>query len=208
MTDETVTPAAGTPASGYPITYTFDTPEKIARWRPLVHWLLAIPHIIVLYVLGIVAELLAVVSWIVGVITGTVPEGLQKPIIMYVRYSARVGTYLFWLREEYPPFAFDTSFDDPGTDPRVRIDVVPSTEGRNRLTIFFRLLLAIPQFIVLALVGIAVGVVVFVGWFAVIILGRWPEGMGRFVIGVSRWNTRLVSYVYLLTDEYPPFSTQ
>jgi hypothetical protein len=208
MTDESVTPAAGSPASAYPITYAFDTPEKIARWRPLVHWLLAIPHIIILYFLGIVAEVLAVISWVVGVFTGSIPEGLQKPIAMYVRYSARVGTYLLWLREEYPPFAFDASFEDPGTDPRLRVDVVPAIEGRNRLTILFRLLLAIPQLVVLALVGIGLAFVMIVGWFAVIILGRWPEGMGRFVIGVMRWNTRLNGYVYLLTDEYPPFSTQ
>ena len=172
------------------------------------HWLLAIPHIIVLYVLGIVAELLAVISWIVGVITGRVPEGLQKPIVMWLRYQLRVGTYFLWLREEYPPFAFDTSFDDPGTDPRVKVDVVPAIEGRSRLTIFFRLLMAIPHFIVIFFVGIGLYFVVLVGWFAVIILGRWPEAMGRFVVGVLRWNARLSGYVYLLTDEYPPFSTQ
>lgn len=208
MTDETVTPAAGPSASGYPITLTFDTPEKIARWRPLVHWLLAIPHIIVLYVLAIVAEVLAIISWFAGVITGSVPEGLQKPIAMYVRYSARVYTFMFWLREEYPPFAFDASFEDPGSDPRVRVDVVPAIQGRSRLTIFFRLLMVIPQFIVLALVAIGVYFVLIVGWFAVIILGRWPEGMGRFLIGYLRWSTRLNGYVLLLTDEYPPFSTQ
>lgn len=208
MTDESVTPAAGPPAPGYPITFTFDMPEKIARWRPLVHWLLAIPHLIVLYFLGIVAEVLAVVSWLVGVFTGSIPEGLQKPIAMYLRYSARVGTYVFWLREEYPPFAFDAAFEDPGTDPRLRIDVVPAIEGRNRLTIFFRLLMVIPQLIVLAFVAIGLYFVLIIGWFAVIILGRWPEGMGRFVVGVMRWNARLLGYCYLLTDEYPPFSTQ
>jgi hypothetical protein len=115
---------------------------------------------------------------------------------------------MLWLREEYPPFAFDASFEDPGTDPRVRVDVVPAVEGRSRLTIFFRLLLAIPHFIVILFVAIGLYVVVIVGWFAVIILGRWPESMGRFVVGVMRWNARLSGYVYLLTDEYPPFSTE
>src|SRR5690606_34106126 len=141
--------------SGYPITYTFETPEKIARWRPLVHWLLAIPHVIVMYVLGLVAYVLAIVSWFIGWITGSVPEGLQKPIAMYIRYGSRVSSYILWLREEYPPFAFDAAFEDPGTDPRVRVDVVPKVEDRNRVTIFFRLLLAIPHFVVLAILGIA-----------------------------------------------------
>ena len=46
-----------------------------------------------------------------------------------------------------------------------------------------------------------------IGFFAVIILGRWPTGMNDFLIGFLRWNTRVNAYCYLLTDEYPPFST-
>ena len=109
---------AGSPPSDYPVTLTFDTPEKIARWRPLVHWLLAIPHFIVLYVIGIVAGVLAFIAWFAGVFTGRIPDGLQKPIAMYLRYNARVTTYALFQREEYPPFAFDGSFADPGDDPR------------------------------------------------------------------------------------------
>ena len=199
--------APPTPSSGYPITLTFDTPEKIARWRPLVHWLLAIPHFIILYVIGIIAFVLTVLAWFAGVFAGKIPDGLQKPIAMYVRYTAVVNTYALFQREEYPPFSFDGAFADPGEDARVRVDVVPTIEGRNRLTIFFRLLMIIPQLFVLFFVSIAALVVMFIGWFAVIILGRWPTAMNDFLIGFLRWNTRLNAYGYLLTDEYPPFST-
>ena len=199
--------APPTSASGYPITLTFDTPEKIARWRPLVHWLLAIPHFIVLYVLGIVAGVLAFIAWFAGLFTGKISDGLQKPIAMYLRYNARVVTYMLFQREEYPPFAFDGVFADPGDDARVRVDVVPAIEGRNRLTIFFRLFMLIPQLFVLLFVGIAAYVVMIIGFFAVIVLGRWPTGMNDFLIGYLRWNTRVNAYCYLLTDEYPPFST-
>ncbi len=185
---------------------TFDTPEKIARWRPLLHWLLAIPHFIVLYVLGIVAGILVIIAWFAGVFAGKIPEGLQKPIAMYVRYNARVSTYMFFLREEYPPFSFDSTFAEPGDDARVRLDVVPAVEGRSRLTIFFRYFMIIPHMIVLFALFLAAYVVITIGFFAVIILGRWPGGLGTFMIGLIRWSTRVNAYTYLLTDEYPPFS--
>lgn len=196
---------SSTAAADYPASFTFDPPAKIARWRPLVHWLLAIPHFIILYVLGIVAEVLAFVAWILGVITGKVPEGILGVIAMYIRYSTRVGAYISFLKEEYPPFTFSTAFTDPGDDPRVRIDFVPETEGRNRLTIFFRFLMVIPHIIVLYVIFIAAFVVYIIGFFAVLFTGKWPTGLQDFVVGLLRWNTRLSAYMFLLTDKYPPF---
>ena len=73
---------------------------------------------------------------------------------------------------------------------------------------FFRLLLVIPQVVVLYFVGIALSVVLLVAWFVVLITGRWPQGMRRFSIGVSRWTTRVQAYVQLVIDEYPPFGFQ
>ena len=196
---------SSTAAADYPASFTFDPPAKIARWRPLVHWLLAIPHFIILYVLGIVAEVLAFVAWILGVITGKVPEGILGVIAMYIRYSTRVGAYISFLKEEYPPFTFSTAFTDPGDDPRVRIDFVPETEGRNRLTIFFRFLMVIPHIIVLYVIGIAAFFVYVIGFFAVLFTGKWPTGLQNFVVGLLRWNARLSAYMFLLTDKFPPF---
>ena len=62
------------PAGSYPATFTFDPPEKVANWRPLVNWLLAIPHYIVLYVLQIVSRVVGVISWFAIVFTGKLPE--------------------------------------------------------------------------------------------------------------------------------------
>jgi hypothetical protein len=199
-------PASPTAAGGYPATLTFDPPEKIARWRIIGNIILAIPQFIVVYVLGIVAEILALVAWIVGLITGKIPEGLLGFIAMYIRYSARVSIFMTFLKEEYPPFSFETSFTDPGDDPRIKIDFTPNLGKRNRLTIFFRLLLAIPQFIVLVILAIGWEIVVIIAWFAVLFIGHWPEGLRNYAIGYQRWSLRLSSYVFLLTDEYPPFS--
>ncbi len=77
---------------------------------------------------------------------------------------------------------------------------------RNRLTTFFRAILAIPQFIVLYVLNIAVAVVVLLAWFAALFTGRNPESLRSFTIGVLRWQARVAAYYCLLTDDRPPFS--
>ena len=79
-------------------------------------------------------------------------------------------------------------------------------EKRSRLTTFFRLLLAIPHIIFLYFYGLAAGVVVIIAWFALLFTGRYPQGMYDFVAGSLRYSTRVYGYLWLLTDEYPPFS--
>ena len=76
---------------------------------------------------------------------------------------------------------------------------------RNRLTTFFRLIVAIPWVIVGYVYAIAQMVVVFIAWFAILILGRFPEGMYNFVGGVLRFLERMNGFMYLQTDEWPPF---
>ncbi|MET0902152.1 MAG: DUF4389 domain-containing protein [Acidimicrobiales bacterium] len=192
----------------YPVSFTFVTSERIARWRPLVAWLLVIPHLFVLYGLQIVASILIFLSWFAIVFTGKQPEAFVGFPMLLLRYQDRVMTYSLFLQEEYPPFTFDTTGTDPGDYPRMRVDTTPAMTDRNRLTVFFRYFMLIPQVVVLLLVGLAVAVVVTVAWFAVIILGRWPDGMREFVLGYVRWTTRVNGYAFLLTDEYPPFSTR
>jgi len=190
----------------YPARFSFDSPERIANWRPLVQWLLAIPHWLVIYGLEIVARVLAVISWFAILFTGRLPAGLANFQSMFLRYYIRTATYAGFLRAEYPPFGFTTSPADPGDDPRVRVELVPQLENRNRLTTAFRLILVIPHVVVLALLGIAVFVVVVIALFAVLFTGRWPAGMRDFVLGVARWWLRVDAYLLLLTDDYPPFS--
>jgi hypothetical protein len=56
---------------------------------------------------------------------------------------------------------------------------------------------------VLGLVGFAVYVI---GWFAILFTGRFPRSLFDFLVGVGRWNMRVTAYVWLMRDEYPPFS--
>jgi hypothetical protein len=189
----------------YPASLRVDTPEHMARWRPLVQWLLAIPHWFVLYALGILSRALMIISWFVVLITGRLPAGLANMQVMYLRYADRTLAYAGFLVDDYPPFAFDTEGDDPGTHHGVLIDVEPALEHRNRLTTLLRLILAIPHLIVLSIVQLVAFVLWVVGGLAVLVTGAWPSGLQHFVVGSMRWALRLDAYMLLLTDEYPPF---
>ena len=85
-------------------------------------------------------------------------------------------------------------------------DYVP--EGRNRLTTFFRSIVAIPWHLVAGLYGIAAYIAVIIAWFAMVFTGRYPEGLYNFNAGFLRMVTRVNGFAYLLNDEYPPFNGQ
>jgi hypothetical protein len=203
----TTYPMAGAYAQpAYPASFGFESPERVSNWRPVVNWLLAIPHLLVAEALQSVAQVLAVISWFAILFTGKLPAGIAGFQAMYLRYTLRTSTFAGFLREEYPPFAFTTTAADPGDDPRARVDVVPQVEDRNRLTVGFRLILAIPHIIALALLAVALVVVAIIAFFAVLFTGRWPEPLRNFALGVGRWWVRFQAYLLLLTDEYPPFT--
>ena len=79
---------------------------------------------------------------------------------------------------------------------------------QSRVTAFFRIIMVIPQFIVLFFVAIAAGVVLFIGWFGALFTGRLPQFAVEFLSGFLRWQTRVIAYGYFLTGQYPPFSLQ
>jgi hypothetical protein len=80
-------------------------------------------------------------------------------------------------------------------------------EQRSRLTTFFRLLMAIPLMIVGIVWAIAGFFTVIAAWFALVITGRYPEGLYRFNSGVMRYAARVGGYVYLQADASTPFDT-
>jgi hypothetical protein len=80
-------------------------------------------------------------------------------------------------------------------------------EQRSRLTTFFRLILAIPPFIVAAVWGFLALFAVIGAWFALVVTGRYPAPLYEFVGGLMKFTTAVHGYAALLTDEYPPFSS-
>lgn len=149
-------------------------------------------------VIGIVATVVSVIAWFAILFTGRFPEGLWSLVAFYLRWRVRASAYTALLRDEYPPFG-------DGEYPAL-LELRRPDGPRNRLTVFFRLLLAIPQLIVIAILGVAWGVVSVIAWFAILLTGRYPAGLYEFSVGVLRWTTRVEAYLLLLHDDYPPFS--
>ena len=192
------------PMPTFPLQLDLESPDKIARWRPLVHWLLAIPQVLVLYVLNAVQGVVWIISFFAILFTGELPEGLFGFHVMTMRYQWRVASFLFFMRESYPEFVFPMEGTDPGTEP-ARLSIQPA-QHLSRGMIFIKWLLAIPHYIILIFLGIGLYVAVIIAFFAVLFTGSWPEGLRTYCIGVVRWAMRVNAYVYLLTDEYPPFT--
>ncbi len=199
------TPAMpGTPGS-YPARLTVDRSPTIARWRVFVHGLMAIPHMIVAAVLGMVAYVVGILSWFAILFTGKLPDGFHNYQSMAMRYFHRTMGFMLFMTEEYPPFEFATTAQD-GTNYPIRADYDYNPGSRNRLTSFFRLILGIPHAIILAIIQYLMYLLYVIVWVAVLITGKNPEGLANFMVGVGRWNLRYYAYMALLTDEYPPFS--
>lgn len=160
--------------------------------------LLFIPHAIWLWLWSIVAELALIVAWFAALFTGRLPEGLHNFLAAYVRYVTHVTAYVTLLADPFPGFA-----GAPGYP--VDLEVAPPAP-QSRLVTFFRLLLSIPAWIVMSVLGLVLRAIGFLGWFACLALGRMPEGMRNLGSYCLRYEAQTYGYVFLLTDRYPSFS--
>ncbi len=79
------------------------------------------------------------------------------------------------------------------------------TEDRNRLTVFFRWIVAIPWFVWLSLYGIVALLAAVVAWFALLFTKRYPDGLYDFVAGYVKLSAQVGGFAMLVTDEWPPF---
>jgi hypothetical protein len=175
-------------------------PERLSRGLIFIKWLLAIPHFVVLYIYNAVAGIVVFFAWFAILFTGRFPEAMFSFVEGYFRWQANAAAYLLLLRDEYPPFS-----NAPGRYPvQFAIGYPPRL---SRGLIFIKWLLAIPSIIVLEFLAIAAMVTTLIAWFAILFTGRYPEGLFRFAVGVFRWSMRVNTYLYLMTDRYPPFTT-
>jgi hypothetical protein len=181
-----------------------DSPYELARWRPLVNWVLVIPHTIVLYGLQILSQVVFLVYWVMLIVTGKLNPGLYGVLVMYERYNVRANGFLFGYSETYPPFDFDTSADgnDAYLPVRLGLPALPASVSR---TAALNVLLAIPHYVVMFVYFIGAAVVALIGWFAVLFTGAWPQGMRDFLVRVSNYYYRVWTYVTMVDNEYPPF---
>jgi len=148
--------------------------------------------------LGAVAMIAAFITWFAILFTGRYPDGLWDLVAFYLRWRARAMAYVSFLRDEYPPFG-------DGAYP-VELMLHRPAPPRDRLTVAFRLVLAIPQLVVLWAVSVAWAIATVIAWFAILFSGRYPATLYDFSVGALRWNIRVEAYLLLLYDQYPPFS--
>jgi len=207
---------------GYPVTLKVEFPERLSRLATFFRLLMLIPQVFVFMFIYIAAYVIMFLSWWAILFTGRYPEAFFNFVTWWLRWDARLSGYAFLLTDKYPPFSGRVMADYPV------IFEVERPETLSRLTTFFRLPIApmptmtggqwswqvqampgmpmaIPQYVALMLVGIAASVILFLSWWAILFIGRYPRVFFDFVTWYFRWSMRVTGYVYLVTDKYPPF---
>lgn len=182
----------------HPITLEVTDGLKRNRLTVFFRLLLAIPHFIVLALWGIVVGIVGLVAWIVTLIAGRMPGGLHNFQAAYLIYQNRVNAYLYLVADPFPPFG-------SGGDYPVDLEVAPP-EKQNRLTVFFRIILAIPALILANVLLTLAQVLGFVGWFVALVTGKLPQGMRDLSAFCLRYYDQTMGYLLLLTQRYPSLS--
>jgi hypothetical protein len=189
----------------YPLQLDFDADRRIIRWRPLVQWLLAIPHLMIAGALRSLRQVLTLVSLFTVLFTQRIPQSIFDAIVMTYRYEWRAMSYALFMHHDYPPFDFDLSCDDDGMEPHTSLRLT-YPDHLERWKPLYKWFLAIPHYVVVAALAIAACVGIIVGFFAILITGEYPQPVRDFVVNAYRYALRVEAYVGFLTDRYPPFS--
>jgi hypothetical protein len=171
-------------------------PPLQPRWTVLIRILLAIPQFIVLFIVGIGVFFVTIAAWFIALFTGRVPQNMAAFLQSYVRWSARVGSYVELLTAEYPPF-------DGQPNPAYPVDVeFPELTDLNRAAVFFRIIIAIPAYAMATFLSTGLFVLIVPFWICALVLGRLPDPVYRAAGTVTRFQVRLQAYMLLVTPEY------
>jgi hypothetical protein len=148
----------------------------------------------------------ALLAWFAILILGRSPRGLRDLTAYALGYGAQAGGYFLLLTPRYPNS--DPSFAEPYADlPEHPIRMVVTDDlERPRLTVLFRLFLAIPHFVWWTLWAVLVVFAVFAAWVAALVIGRVPDPLHRFLAAFVRYSTHLGAFVYLFGRRFPGFT--
>jgi hypothetical protein len=220
---------------GYPIDIEIDPPARQSRWTGFFRLLLALPALLLAAALGGgfswgspggsfgsqtgewsatwsvfstagVAAAAAFLAWFASLVRGRAPSGLRDLTAYALGYGAQTGGYLLLLTDRYP--SSDPALVDPSPElPEHPVQIVVTDElERSRLTVLFRLLLAIPHFVWLVLWSVAAFLAAIVAWFAALLTGRVPTALHRFLTAYVRYATHVFAYVYVVGRRFPGFT--
>jgi Domain of unknown function (DUF4389) len=184
--------------AGHPIQLVNNDDLRRTRLTVFFRILLSIPHWIWLGIWGIAVYLTALIGWVIGSFTGRLPDPLHNFMASFTRYFTHVYAYWHLLADPFPSFSGSASYP-------VDVTIAPA-QDQSRVTIFFRLLLAIPAFLLAYVFRALIGVLALIGWFYALATGRMSEGiesLGNFAL---RYEAQTLAYSLLLTDRYPSLS--
>lgn len=155
---------------------------------------------------GGVAAAGAFLAWFFIVALGRAPRGLRDLVAFALGYGAQAAGYLFLLTPRYP--TSDPAVAEPYSQlPQHPVRAVVTDDlARPRLTILFRLFLAIPHFVWILLWSLVVFVIAPFVWILAIILGRLPRALHRFFAAWVRYATHLFAFVYVIGRRFPGFT--
>ena len=200
----------------HPIQFNVDYPERrLNRVSTFFRLLFAVPILVVLaalggpafgggggdwlFFVGLASGLLVVPPLLMIVFREKYPRWWFDFNLAFMRFDNRVMSYLLLLRDEFP-----STDEEQSVHLNVPYPDVPS--DLNRWMPLVKWFLAIPHYLALLVLDIAVVLGAVVAWIAILFTGRYPRRLFDFVVGVMRWHNRVVGYAFALaTDRYPPF---
>jgi hypothetical protein len=192
-------PPAGAESKPHSVRLVVNDDLKRSRLTVFFRLLLVIPHLFWQYVWGIAAGCCTIINWFVVLIMGRSPEDLHLFLARVLRYRTHLISYMFLVSNPYPSF-----FGRPGAHP---VDLeIDGPERQPRLVTLFRLVLAIPAFVIAYVLLFVMSVVALVGWFVALVLGRMPKGMRDLSAYCLRYEAQTAAYLMALTSRYPSFS--
>ena len=116
-----------------------------------------------------------------------------------MRFTNRVYAYGALLSDRYPS-------TDEKQYVKLDLEYPDAREGLSRWLPLVKWFLAIPHYVVLAVLSVGALFAVVAAWFSILFTGRYPRALFDYVVGVMRWSNRVSAYAFVLaTDKYPPF---
>jgi len=196
--------AASTPADAaaadYPARLDIPYTEPLNRFLPLVKWLLAIPHYIMLAILYFAAWFGLIGAFFIVLFTGRYPPGLFQFFVGVMRWHERVTAYVLLMTDKYPAFSLEPVPDDP-----VQLEIEYPEDGVDRWRPLVAWLLAIPYLFAASIISYIAQILVFFAFFAILFTRKFPRGMFDIVLVSQRWMVRGYAYAAFMTTRYPPF---
>jgi hypothetical protein len=183
---------------GHDVTLVVTDDLRRSRLTVFFRLLLAIPHFVWLALWRIAAWIAGVIAWFAALFRAHVPGGLHEFLARYVRYQVHVYAYVSLAADPFPAFGGGEGYP-------IDVEIAPARE-QSRLTVFFRLLLAIPALVISGVMNYLIEILAFFGWFVCLALGRMPEGMRNLLAFTIRYHAQTQAYCSLVTPQYPSFN--